>query len=82
MSGPSTPGITGYRSLTDEDKEAMNAVKSIENLVGVTCQRIREIPGVDQRMVSRSISELQVGFMLLVRAIAQPVSELRAYSPE
>lgn len=77
MSGPTTPGIVGYRSLTDIDKHDMNAVKAMENQVGgLIANLVASNPDIDKRLVSMAISELQVGFMLLVRSIAQPQSLL------
>lgn len=77
MSGPSTAGITGYRNLTDADKQAMNDIKALENELGVLLQRVAH---TDARMMHRAIEQLQVGFMLAVRAVAVPVSELRVPS--
>lgn len=76
MASPSTPGITGYRVLTDAEKAAMNSVKDMENIVGLFIRDIEAIPGVDQRWLALGITSLQVGFMQVVRAVAQPKSEL------
>lgn len=77
MSGPSTAGITGYRNLTQLDKDSMNAVKALENTTGELVQAIRAIPGVDLALVNRAVQDLQVGYMLLVRSVAQPESALK-----
>lgn len=77
MGSPTTPGVTGYRALTDEDKAAMNAVKEFENMVGALVARLDAELNLDKRLAAMAISELQVGFMLLVRSIAQPQSLLQ-----
>lgn len=77
MSGPSTAGITGYRNLSDVDKQAMNDIKALENRVGELLQDIGQNPDVDPRILAMAISQLQVGFMLAVRSVAQPQSALR-----
>lgn len=81
MTSPTTPGFTGYRNLTDEDKAAINAVKEMENLIGALVHNlVEQIPELDRRLAGMAISELQVGFMLLVRSIAQPQSMLAPIS--
>ena len=70
--------VKGYRKLTTEQSDAINEIKKIENEVGRALSRLQgttEFP-IDQRFISIGRTNLQQGFMALVRSIAQPESEL------
>lgn len=68
------PKITGYRDLTKAEIDAMNEVKATANTVKELLDEIAATPGIDQRWVAIARTELQQGFMALIRAIAQPDS--------
>lgn len=70
------PKITGYRKLTVAEVTLMNQSKELAELVGELVQSLRETPGVevDQRWVDIAETELQKGFMSLVRSIARPTT--------
>lgn len=64
--------ISGYRELTAEEIEAMNAVKAVGAQVGTLLNSLAAVPGVDQRALAIAKTDLQTGFMWAVRAIAKP----------
>ena len=64
--------ISGYRELTAEEIEAMNAVKAVGAQVGTLLNALAAVPGVDQRALAIAKTDLQTGFMWAVRAIAKP----------
>jgi hypothetical protein len=68
------PKITGYRQLSEADAELMNEVKQKAVEVGALVDKLRENKGLDQRWVSIGQTDLQKGFMSLVRSVAQPTS--------
>ena len=64
--------ITGYRDLTEVEIGAMNDCKSIAVEVGILCDKVAGMTGVDQRWVAIGRTDLQKGFMSLIRGIARP----------
>ena len=64
--------IKGYRDLSAEEIALMNEVKTKAAEVGELMERLRSMPGLDQRFVSIGITDLQKGFMCVIRGIAQP----------
>lgn len=66
--------IKGYRDLTPEEIALMNEVKTKAAEVGALMEKLRSTPGLDQRWVSIGVTDLQKGFMSVVRGIAQPES--------
>lgn len=66
--------IKGYRDLTPEEIALMNEVKAKAAEVGELMDRLRLMSGLDQRWVSIGVTDLQRGFMSVVRGIAQPES--------
>lgn len=66
--------IKGYRDLSAAEIAAMNAAKLQAEKVGQLVDRLTEEPGVDQRWLAIAKTDLQKGFMSLVRAIARPES--------
>lgn len=79
------PKITGYRQLSDAEVALMNEVKALAEQCGALVAKLRgpipdgqsftgTAPPLDQRWISMGASDLQVGFMKLIRGIAQPTS--------
>ena len=68
------PKITGYRQLSAAEVAQMNAVKELSEEVGRVVGALRQNPTLDQRWVSEGATDLQKGFMSLVRSIAQPTT--------
>lgn len=64
--------IKGYRDLSEVEIGAMNDCKVIAIEVGVLCDKIGTLTGIDQRWLSIAKTDLQKGFMALVRSIAKP----------
>lgn len=66
--------ISGYRELSQQEIDGMNAIKHIGNEAGFLLDRLKEVQGIDQRALAIAKTELQTGFMWAVRAIARPES--------
>ncbi len=66
--------ITGYRDLTQEEIDAMNACKNVESKVAELVTIIKSLPETDQRAAALAITNFQQGFMWLVRSVAKPAS--------
>lgn len=69
-----TQGVTGYRKLTDEEVALINECKDVAIRVGEIVSKVYAIPGVDLRWVAIGKTDLQKGFMSLIRGIAQPTT--------
>lgn len=68
------PKITGYRQLTPEEAALMNEGKALAEQVGAYIEKLRSIDGLDQRWVSIGATDLQKGFMAVIRGIARPTT--------
>ena len=83
------PKITGYRQLSEAEVALMNEGKALAEQCGAYVAKLRTHPHglppppgtsgllpppLDQRWVSMGASDLQVGFMKLIRGIAQPTT--------
>jgi hypothetical protein len=66
--------IKGYRDLSQAEIDAMNAVKTKAEEVGVLIEELQSNKQLDQRWVAVAKTDLQKGFMAAVRAVAQPES--------
>lgn len=66
--------IAGYRDLTQAEIDAMNAAKAQAEQIGGLMARIEAMPDIDRRALAIACTELQTGFMWLVRAIARPTT--------
>ena len=64
--------IKGYRDLSQEEINNMNAVKILGVEIGNLVNALELIPGLDKRWIAIGKTDLQTGIMALVRAIAQP----------
>ncbi len=64
--------ISGYRDLSEEEIEFMNAVKETANKLGALVESMEANEALDQRWVAIAKTNLQTGFMALTRSIAQP----------
>lgn len=90
MSTPTTtdthflqPKITGYRQLSETEVALMNEGKALAEQCGAYIAKLRtrppvgakgELPALDQRWISIGATDLQRGFMSVIRGIAQPTS--------
>lgn len=81
------PKITGYRQLTQEEAALMNEGKALAEQCGAYIAKLRAYipagdepsdhkPGdtLDQRWISIGATQLQQGFMAVIRGIAQPTT--------
>lgn len=66
--------IKGYRDLSQEEIDLMNEAKSLAESVRVLVERISSNEEVDLRWVNIGKTDLQKGFMSLIRGIAQPTT--------
>ena len=66
--------VTGYRELSAEEIALINECKATAIEVGKLCDRVRLTKGIDQRWAATGITDLQKGFMSLIRSIAQPTT--------
>lgn len=67
--------IKGYRDLSQEEIDSMNECKALAEQVGALVTKLRAgSVAYDQRWVSIGATDLQTGFMALIRAIAQPTT--------
>lgn len=64
--------IKGYRELNEQEIAAMKQVKEIAAMVGDTVEAMKLNGACDQRWVAIGATDLQKGFMALVRSIAKP----------
>lgn len=81
------PKITGYRQLSEAEVALMNEGKALAEACGAYIARRRayvptgdepsdHVPGdtLDQRWISIGATDLQRGFMAVIRGIAQPTT--------
>lgn len=72
--------IKGYRDLTQDEINLMNEGKALANLVGAYVEKLQAMnvqtgnQCIDVRWLSIGRTDLQKGFMSVIRSIAQPES--------
>lgn len=66
--------IKGYRDLSAEEIALMNDAKSKAEDIGKLIDVLNENPKIDKRWLAIAKTDLQKGFMSLVRSIAQPTT--------
>lgn len=64
--------IKGYRELSQQEIDLMNAIKAKGAELGELVGQLRATEGIDQRWVSIGATDLQTGLMALTRSVAQP----------
>ena len=67
--------ITGYRVLSQAEKDQMNKLKELEKQVLQTLSDTMGEPGTNIRSLSIAKTNIQTGFMWAIRAIARPNGE-------
>ena len=67
-----TATIKGYRQLTPDDQDKINEIKRYGSELGELIDWLAKQPGIDIRWLSIAKTDLQKGFMCLVRAVAKP----------
>lgn len=81
------PKVTGYRQLSEEEVALMNEGKALAQSCGDFVEKLRTYadvarktdvqqltPPLDQRWISIGATDLQRGFMAIIRGIAQPTT--------
>lgn len=83
------PKVTGYRQLSEAEVELMNEGKALAEACGAFIAKLRthesaggkrfgesagNMPPLDQRWISIGATQLQQGFMAVIRGIAQPTT--------
>jgi hypothetical protein len=80
------PKITGYRQLDEAEVALMNEGKALAEACGIYIEKLRlhddskrppagkVQPPLDQRWISIGATQLQQGFMAVIRGIAQPTT--------
>ena len=80
------PRITGYRQLNEAEVALMNEGKALAEQCGAYIEKLRSATGMcnkddplgerplplDQRWISIGATDIQTGFMAVIRGIAQP----------
>jgi hypothetical protein len=66
--------IKGYRDLSEDEIALMNDAKSKAEDIGKLCDLLGDRPSIDKRWLAIAKTDLQKGFMALVRSIAQPTT--------
>ena len=66
--------IKGYRDLSAEEIQFMNDIKLAAEGIKRLCNVIKQNAGVDPRWHAIAVTDLQKGFMALVRSVAKPES--------
>jgi hypothetical protein len=66
--------VKGYRKLTEVEIDKMNKVKELANQVGALVDELMLDGTVDTRWIAIGRTQLQQGFMAVVRGIAKPES--------
>jgi hypothetical protein len=64
--------IKGYRELTQSDIDFINQVKQKSIEVGLLVDCIFQDASTDKRWADIAKTDLQTGFMALIRSISQP----------
>lgn len=66
--------IKGYRDLSQQEIDDMNESKELAAQVGNLIEKLESIDSIDKRWLAIAKTDLQKGFMSLVRSIAQPTT--------
>jgi len=66
--------ITGYRELSQEEINLMNAIKQQGVTLDALVTMIAGVENVDGRWLAIGCTDLQTGLMALTRAMAQPTT--------
>ena len=66
--------IKGYRDLTQEEIDLMNEGKALAEKVREFTDKLKAAPETDKRWVATGITDLQKGFMSVIRGIARPTT--------
>lgn len=74
------PKIIGYRQLSEDEVALMNEGKALAEQCGAYIAKLRKLTPentddpLDQRWISIGATDLQRGFMAVIRGIARPTT--------
>lgn len=68
------PKVTGYRQLSETEANLMNVIKAKGAEIGEIIEQLQMTNETDKRFVAIGKTEIQLGFMALIRSVAQPTS--------
>ena len=66
--------IKGYRDLSPEEIAIMNELKAKGAEVGELIEKLQKIESTDKRWVAIGTTDVQKGFMSLIRSVAKPTT--------
>lgn len=66
--------IKGYRDLSQQEIDFMNEIKQKAEEVRLLVEKLMTSEDTDKRWASIGRTDLQTGFMALVRSVAQPTT--------
>jgi len=66
--------IKGYRDLSQEEIDLMNEAKELAEKCGTLVEKMRGVKTNDQRWITTGATDLQKGFMAIIRGVAQPTT--------
>ena len=66
--------IKGYRDLSQDEIDLMNEAKELAEKCNELTRKISATKGIDMRWLAIGITDLQKGFMAVVRSIAKPTT--------
>lgn len=66
--------IKGYRDLSPEEISSMNTIKDMAEDIRVELEALESLPEVDKRWLAIGKTNLQQGFMAVIRSIAKPTT--------
>ena len=69
-----TPPIKGYRTLTPDEIDVMNAIKAFGDGLGAMVAELAERPDIDKRWLGIAATHLQQGLMAATRSVARPTT--------
>lgn len=69
-----TQQIIGYRQLSEAEVALINEGKALAEQCGDYVEKLRGNLGLDQRWIAIGATDLQRGFMAVIRGIAQPTT--------
>lgn len=66
--------IKGYRDLSKEEIDAMNECKELSEKCGELVEKLQAMESTDKRWVAIGTTDIQKGFMSIIRSIAKPTT--------
>lgn len=66
--------IKGYRDLSQEEIDLMNEGKALAEQVREYTEKVWAFDGTDRRWIAIGTTDMQKGFMAVIRSIAKPTT--------